>query len=284
MADGSDTLVLTNPGHLLDHPEAVAWGPDGRVYAGGEEGQLYRFGLDGQPLEQFARIEGGFILGLAHDAAGNVFACVDRLGRVSRITPKGEVSTYSEGVPGQKMRLPNYPVFDDAGNLYVSDSGDWGAKNGFIWRIRPGGQTEIWDRSANGFTNGMCLSADGRALYIAESTPPLISKLEVRPDGSPGARTVVVELPRQVPDGVALDRDGNLYIAMYTPNILYRYGKDGRLVTLYEDWEQLRLISPTNIAFGGRDLKTLIIASLCGWSVHTAPMPVPGLALRYPKL
>ena len=40
-------LSLTNLGHVLDHPEAVAWGPDQRVYAGGEEGQLYRFGLDG---------------------------------------------------------------------------------------------------------------------------------------------------------------------------------------------------------------------------------------------
>jgi len=43
-------------------------------------------------------------------------------------------------------------------------------------------------------------------------------------------------------------------------------------------------VAPTNIAFGGADMKTLIIASLCGWSIHTAPMPAPGLKLRYPKL
>ena len=34
------------------------------------------------------------------------------------------------------------------------------------------------------------------------------------------------------------------------------------------------LVAPTNIAFGGSDMKTLIIASLCCGSVHTAPMPV----------
>jgi hypothetical protein len=28
----------------------------------------------------------------------------------------------------------------------------------------------------------------------------------------------------------------------------------------------------------------LIIASLCGWAVNTAPMPVPGLPVRYPRL
>ena len=43
------------------------------------------------------------------------------------------------------------------------------------------------------------------------------------------------------------------------------------------------LVAPTNIAFGGTDMKTLIIASLCGWSVHKAPMAVPGLPVRYPK-
>ncbi len=95
---------------------------------------------------------------------------------------------------------------------------------------------------------------------------------------------MVVELPRQVPDGVAIDEAGDLYISLYNPNIIYRLSAAGELTTLYDDWEQLKLVAPTNIAFGGADLKTLIIASLCGWSVHTAPVEVPGLRLRYPVL
>jgi gluconolactonase len=277
-------LTLTKLGPLLDHPEAVAWGPDRRVYAGGEDGQIYRLKIDGEDFEQFAKVQGAFILGLAHDAEGNVYACDDRHTAVHRITPTGEASVYSNGGPEQRMRVPNYPVFDDAGNLYVSDSGEFGRKNGWIWRVRPGGHTEIWDRSASGFPNGMCLSADGRTLYVVESSPPLISKLEIRADGSAGGRSVLVELPRQVPDGVALDLNGDLYISLFNPNIIYRCRPDGTLVTLYDDWEQLKLIAPTNIAFGGPGLSTLIIASLCGWAVHTAPMPVPGLPVRYPKL
>ena len=42
------SLTLSNVGYAFDHPEAVAWGPDGRAYAGGEAGQLYRFSLDGK--------------------------------------------------------------------------------------------------------------------------------------------------------------------------------------------------------------------------------------------
>jgi gluconolactonase len=212
----ANLLTLTNLGHLLDHPEAVAWGPDQRVYAGGEDGQVYRCGIDGKGFEQFAKVAGGFVLGMAHDADGNVYACDERHACVHKITPAGEVSVYSTGNSEQRMRVPNYPVFDDAGNLYVSDSGEFGKKNGWIWRVRPGGHAEIWDRSASGFPNGMCLSVDGRTLFVVESSPPLISKLEIRADGSPGARSVLVELPRQVPDGVALDMNGDLLSACST--------------------------------------------------------------------
>lgn len=283
MAD-SNRLVLANVGPAFDHPEAVAWGPDGRAYAGGEAGQLYRFSLDGKHMEEVARVPGGFLLGLAHDAHGNTYACDDRSACVHRITPDGAVTVYANGNEVQRMRVPNYPVFDDTGNLYVSDSGGWGARDGFIWKVAPGGRAEVWDRQANGFTNGMCLSADGRALYVVESSPPLVSRVEINAGGSAGKRTIVVELPRQVPDGIAFDADGDLYISLYNPNIIYRLTGKGELITLYDDWEQLMLVAPTNIAFGGTDMKTLIIASLCGWSVHTAAMPVAGLPLRYPGL
>jgi gluconolactonase len=284
MLTSTSRLTPTSVGYAFDHPEAVAWGPDGRAYAGGEAGQLYRFSLDGSGIETVAQVPGGFLLGLAHDAEGNVYACDDRGPCVHRITPDGQISVYSNGNAVQKMRVPNYPVFDDHGNLYVSDSGNWAARDGFIWKIAPGGKAEIWDRQANGFTNGMCLSADGRHLYVVESTPPLISRVAINEDGSAGAREVVVELPRQVPDGVAFDENGDLYISLYTPNIVYRLTKAGELITLCDDWEQMTVIAPTNIAFGGPDLKTLIIANLCGWTVNISPVAVPGLKLRYPLL
>ncbi len=277
-------LELQNVGHQFDHPEAVAVGPDGCVYAGGEAGQLYRFDLQGEDCKIVAQIAGSFLLGLAHDSAGNCYACDERLACVHKITPSGEASIYSSGSSEHTMRLPNYPVFDNAGILYVSDSGAFGQSDGWIWRLQPGRKAEIWNRSANGFPNGMCLSADGRTLFIAESSPPLISRIEINADGSAGQRSVLIELPRSVPDGLALDVLGNLYISLYNPNIIYRLSPAFELVTLVDDWQQLQLIAPTNIAFGGPDMKTLIIASLCGWSIHTVAMPIAGLRLRYPHL
>ena len=71
---------------------------------------------------------GGFLLGLALDGNGIVYACDVQRGEVLRIDPDtGAVTTYSGGAPGSPFRNPNFPVFDDAGNLYVTDSGRWKA-------------------------------------------------------------------------------------------------------------------------------------------------------------
>ena len=148
MTTRPDTLKLANVGYAFDHPEAVAWGPDGLAYAGGEAGQLYRFSLDGNNIEEVARVAGGFLLGIAHDAGANSYVCDDRSACVHRIAPDGQISTYANGNGEEKMRVPNYPVFDDHGNLYVSDSGAWGERDGFIWKIAPGGKAAIWDRQA----------------------------------------------------------------------------------------------------------------------------------------
>jgi gluconolactonase len=275
------TLSVLAPG--LDHPEGVAWGPDGKVYAGGELGQVYRIDLANGATETLATNAGGFSLGIAHDSAANCYVCDQNLRQVIRVTPDGRSGIYSAGTPDRSITLPNYPVFDSAGRLYFSDSGGWGQGDGVIWRVTPDGTSSIWDTQASGFTNGMCLSPDGRSLFVVESTPPLISRIPILDDGSAGTREIVVELPRTVPDGVAFDTDGALYISLYNPNIIYRW-HNGRLTTLYDDWEQFILVAPTNIAFGGSDMQTLLIANLCGWSLATAPMDAPGIRVQYPTV
>lgn len=269
--------------HDMDHPEGVAVAPNGLVHAGGEAGQIYRLDLAADTCEIIADT-GGFIAGLAHDNAGNVYACDVGNRAVMRVTPAGDLNVYSQGNDGQRMRVPNYPAFDAAGNLYVSDSGHWAQRDGFIWRVRPGGEAEIWDRQARGFTNGLCLTPDGQALIVVESSPPCIARLPIRDDGSAGRREVLLELPRTVPDGVAFDSEGRLYISVYTPSIIYRLEHDGSLTTLYEEWERFLLDSATNIAFAGPDLKTLLVANLDGRKLLRAEMEVAGQPLFYPQL
>ena len=71
----------------LDHAEGIACGPDGGVFAGGEAGQVYRIDIERAEFTEIANT-GGFVLGMALDAAGNVYACDHVNQCVQKITPE----------------------------------------------------------------------------------------------------------------------------------------------------------------------------------------------------
>ena len=181
----------------LDHPEGIAWGLDGYAYAGGEAGQVYRIDIEKQEVAQFADT-GGFVLGMALDADHNVYACDAGNKAVMKITKGGAVSIYSTGTDDEPFRVPNYPAFDAKGNLYVCDSGDWHEDNGVIYRIRPGGEAEVWDRRPKEFPNGLCIGPDGDDIYVAMSVnPPRVDRITA---SSPTAVPVTARDRSRIPE------------------------------------------------------------------------------------
>jgi gluconolactonase len=182
------------------------------------------------------------------------------------------------------MQVPNYLVFDAGGNLYVSDSRNWGKSNGLVYRLGPDGSAEVWSTSAPGYTNGLALSPNGEYLYVVESNPPQISRIRILPDGRAGSAELVVALPRTVPDGIAFDEASNLYIACYAPDRVYRFSTGGQLEILFDDWARMSLNAPTNLAFAGKDLDRLVVASLGGSSLVWADVGAKGARLHYPAL
>ena len=268
----------------LDHPEGIACGPDGGVYAGGEAGQVYRIDIDRAEFTEFANT-GGFVLGMALDSAGNVYACDLVNACVHKIAPGGDVSVYSTGPSSEPMAVPNYPAFDAEGNLYVCDSGGWKEDSGRIFKVAPGGDAVVWDRTLKTFPNGLCIGPNGDSLYVAMSlNPPRIARVEILPDGSAGSVETVVELPRTVPDGVAFDTDGNLYISCYRPDIIYRLSPEGELEVLAEDYEGTAMAAPTNLAFSGPNRDILLGCNLGRWHITRYEANKTGLRLHYPDL
>lgn len=266
----------------LDHPEGVAWGPDGRVYAGGEAGQIYAIDLDGAVREITST--GGFLYGITLDGAGNVYACDFGNAGVARVSPSGDVSSYSTGTAERRMRVPNFSAFDDRGNLFVTDSGDWGADDGAIYRVAPGGETAMWSESLPRFPNGCCLSADGAALLVVESSGRCVWSVPIDDDGLAGTPEMLVDLTGSMPDGIALADDGTMFVGCYRPDRIWQIRPGRSPEVLVEDPDGVVLNQPANVAFIGPELDRVAVSSLGGWSISVVDTGVTGLPLRYPGL
>lgn len=269
----------------LDHPEGVACGPDGKIYAGGEDGQLYRIAIESRQVEHFATTQ-GINLGMAHDAAGNTYVCNPGNKAVMKATPQGEVTVYSQGTADSPMLTPNYPAFDQAGYLYVCDSGAWKADNGCIWSIAPGGETTLIDTECRHFPNGCAVSPDGRHLYVAMSlNPPRIVRFRIERGRKVGAVETVAAMPHTVPDGLAFCADGSLLLSCYRPDTIFRILPDGNVTVLMDDYEGAWLGAPTNVCFGGPDLSILFWANLGRWHIGmNAQTGLRGAGVFYPQV
>jgi gluconolactonase len=260
----------------LDHAEGICVAPDGNLYVGGEAGQLYRVDKSGELTELMST--GGFMLGLAADADSRIYAIDNGAKCVWRIDPAANAR--EEWATG--FGVPNWGAFDASGNYYLSDSGDWGETNGLLWRIPAGGAPEVWSRESRNFPNGLALAADMSHLYVLESYPSALVKIEILPDGSAGPRTVLCELALAVPDGVAVAEDGSLFIACYRPDTIYRWHSDRGLAVFAEDPRGTILAAPTNIVFTGPARDSLVVPNLGRWHLTRLRSPVPGVPLCYP--
>jgi gluconolactonase len=86
-----------------------------------------------------------------------------------------------------------------------------------------------------------------------------------------------------VPDGLAFATDGSILIACYRPDAIYRWRADTGIETVAEDPEGTVLAAPTNCAFVGPELRTVVVPNIGRW--HVTRFAVPGLAgvpLFYP--
>lgn len=240
----------------IDHAEGLAIDSDGAVWCGGEEGQVYRGRLEKEPV-LVARVPGR-TLGFAVDGQGNAYCCTYLVDAgLYRITKGGAVHRVSPGTADRPACTPNHPAFLPSGQLLYTDSGTWGEDDGCIFRVDAGGRTSVADTTCSRFPNGLAVSPDRSRLAVVESTLPGVSELTIEAHGSLGNRTVVLEMPGTVPDGIAYDEAGALLIACWAPNTVFLF-EDGQVTTVVHDPRCFVLNQPTNIAFvpGTRRLVT----------------------------
>lgn len=105
-------------------------------------------------------------------------------------------------------------------------------------------------------SNGLDFTPDGRTLYYIDTPAGRIDAFDVDSGVLAGRRTVV-EVSAGSPDGLTLDADGCLWVALWGGSAVHRYTPDGRLDRVVE----FPVSRPTCPVFGGTDLGILYVTS-----------------------
>ncbi len=128
--------------------------------------------------------------------------------------------------------------------------------------------------------NGLAWDASGRVMYYIDTPTQRVDAFAFDPaTGSLSDRRTVIHIPPEsgAPDGMAIDAEGGLWIALWGGAAVHRY-VDGRLDRVVD----LPVTQPTNCTFGGQDLDELFITSA---SIGLTPQqrrdqPLAGAVLR----
>ena len=260
----------------LDHPEGLAFDADGSLWAGGELGQIYKINSKGKA--RIVTALGGFNLGLTFSPRQQLFVCNFKLGALIQLDRSGKVIRSWQRAGRYRLRNPNFSVFDSEGNLYFTDSGEFNKNDGFLFVLRPNGKIEqLLDQLA--FPNGLSLSADEQILYVVQSAKNNVLAVPIVKPGIIGEARVYAAGLQHVPDGAALDADGNLYVTCYASHNVYRVTPDGAVSLFAWDPQGAMLSSPTNIAFGGANFDEMYLANLSRWHICRARVGIRGQLL-----
>jgi gluconolactonase len=257
----------------LDHPECCAFDCDGNLWAGGEAGQVYRIDPN-RNVETIANL-GGFCGGLAFSPDDReLFVCVAGVGVVG-LSKSGKHRVVATHGGDHKIVAANYCLFDRRGRMYVTDSGKWMKRNGFVLRFETDGRGEVL-AGPFGYANGLALSADERELFMVESDSNSVLRFEIGADGRLRAPDVYAENVGRFPDGLALDVNGNLYVCCYASDEIWRISPDGEKVLLAHDRWGILLGRPTNLAFGGMNFDDIYVANLGRYTITRAKVGIRG--------
>ena len=128
---------------------------------------------------------------------------------------------------------------------------------GSLFRIDPPGKvTHLWEGVE--VTNGLGFSPDRKLLYHCDSTTRAVWAYDVRSDRTVGDRRKFAQMPEGMPDGMTVDAEGGVWVAMVAgPGEVVRFKPDGAL--------DRRIKVPaktiTSVAFGGPDMRDLYVVT-----------------------
>ena len=194
---------------------------------------------------------GGYIVTLQHEFARLDFEA-GALTRLAAVEHDRADTRFNDGYVDRRgrfwagtMSLVKAP---SQGALYRLDLGQPGAPQ--VTRMLDGVTT----------SNGIDWSDDGRRMYYVDTGTRRIDVFDFDVEsGAISGRATLVAIPEGEgkPDGLVVDAEGFLWVALWQGRAVRRYAPDGRLNRHIE----LPVSCPTKCAFGGANLDALYITS-----------------------
>ncbi len=242
--------------------EGPVWDPGGFLYVSDEErNEIFRVYMDGR---KEALISLGDPDGNTYDQQHRLIDCASVLRAIIRITPDGKYIVLADRFEEKKLNSPNDVVLGPDGALYFTDPTldlPEGEKQELayqgVFRLDAGGKVTLLTKELSQ-PNGLAFSPDGKKFYVDDSKQRNIRVYDFRSDGTIANGRVFGEEPGGkgdgVPDGIKVDRDGNLYVT--GPQGVWIWDAEGHHLGTIVMPEQ-----PANLAWGDADLGTLYITA-----------------------
>ncbi len=181
--------------------------------------------------------------GLAFDAQGNLYIADSGNNRIRKVDAAGVISTFTTGSAAHPLSRPRGIVFDAANNLYMTSSG-----NGKLLLQTAAGQVSSLVTDMNN-PGGVALEADGHIL-VADTGHHLVAR--VTPTGEVdllagniesgtgragfcGDHGPAVEACLSSPVDVAVDRNGNIFIADSGNRVIRKIAKVSGQETIFTE-------------------------------------------------
>lgn len=218
---------------------------------------------------------GAFANGLDFDASGDRLECQHGQQRVIRRGPGGTITVVADTFQGAPFNSPNDAIAHESGAIFFTDPtyGSLPNLGGVapqqpwqgVYRVEldTGVVTLVDDGLLQ--PNGIALSPDHATLYVTDTVGGVVMQYPVSGSGSAAAGSVLANV--QAPDGMAVDVNGNLYVAASSGVVVLRPDGSG--------WGTIGLPeAATNVAFGDEDRRSLYVTT--PGALYRVVLGVPG--------
>ncbi len=225
--------------------------------------------------------------GLAFNEKGELITVQVNNNQVGVVYPKGKEKVFAKEFDGQPFQRTNDLVLAKNGGIYFTDSGPAAdvkaePRTG-VYYISPEGKTKrVVGINEITRPNGIQLSRDEKTLYVANTGGEHVLSFPIKADGTLGERKNFAKIPNGLQkneqgalssgaDGLAIDAEGRLYVTSNTGvDVFDEQGKFlGGIPVPHK---------PQNVAFAGKDKKTLYIVGR--GAAYKVAVLTPGFAGR----